>query len=263
MATPINQSIVKAFDIIAIVCASAQSRSLRELAAEAELSLASTHRILGTLKSLGAVRLTRGGSYELGSRIAALRNRDLECLQEMRARVQDALDDLSQESGGRVSLSALNEINLMLIAGESGSRDVCDVGNSYEPYFSAPGKMLLSGLPSQRLSDYIAAAPFVELTPNTLVDPARLVGEIRQIRLCGYATDNEECREGIRGVAVALRNPSRTMVGALAVEDLAGRLPQRSTLEMVGRLNEAARDLEQVLAASPKFLDVSALLAEV
>jgi IclR family acetate operon transcriptional repressor len=262
MATPLNQSIVKAFDIIAIVCASTQSRSLRELAVEADLSLASTHRILGTLKTLGAVRMTRGG-YELGARLAALRRRDLESLEAMRAQVQGELDALARTLGGRVSLSALSQMNLMVVVAEGGSRDASDVGNGYEPYFSAPGKMLLSGLPSSCLSDYIAAAPLVALTANTIVDPAKLTSEVKRIRLCGYATDNGECRDGMAGVAVALRSGARAMIGALAVDGSAERLPQRAILDIVGRLCQTARTLERMLAENPKFIDITALLGEV
>jgi IclR family acetate operon transcriptional repressor len=262
MATPTNQSIVKAFDIIAIVCASAQSRSLRELAAEAELSLASTHRILGTLKTVGAVRLTRNGGYELGAMIASLRNRDLQCQHEMRAEVQRELDDLHQDLGSKVALAALDRMTLMLTAAEGGARAGSEIGNSYEPYFSAPGKMLLAGLPSELLSEYIAEAPFAALTPGTIVAPLQLATEIKQIRCCGYATDNEEYREGMRGVAVGLRDQSRMSIGALGVSDSACKLPQRTTLEIVGRLNETARTIEQILARSAKFGDILTLYSE-
>jgi DNA-binding IclR family transcriptional regulator len=50
MTTPINQSIIKAFELLQIVCVRHPSPSLREVAAEAEMSLATTHRILSTLK---------------------------------------------------------------------------------------------------------------------------------------------------------------------------------------------------------------------
>ncbi|POR51947.1 IclR family transcriptional regulator [Bosea psychrotolerans] len=262
MATPTNQSIVKAFDIIAIVCASAQSRSLRELAAEADLSLASTHRILGTLKSVGAVRLTRNGGYELGAMIASLRKRDLQCQQDMRAEIQHEINELHRDLGSKVTLAALNRSTFMLTVAESGACGVSEIGNSYEPYFSAPGKMLLAGLSSNLLSEYIAEAPFAALTPGTIVAPAQLASEIRQIRRCGYATDNEEYREGTRGVAVGLRDRACASIGALSVSDSASRLPQRATLEIVGRLKETARAIEQTLARSAKFGDILTLYSE-
>lgn len=262
MATPTNQSIVKAFDIISLVCASVQARSLRELAAQAELSLASTHRILGTLKTVGAVRLTKNGDYELGSRIAALRDQHLRCQQDMRAAIQTELETLSRELRAQILLVALDHNSLMSVFAEAGSGDTSEIGNSYEPYFSAPGKMLLASLPSERLSDYIAAAPFCALTPATITDPAQLSLEIKRIRNCGYATDNEEGREGICGVAVALRDGTRTITAALGAVAGAEQFPQRITLEIVARLNQSAAGLERIFARAPRFGSVSALFSE-
>ncbi|HEX2062716.1 MAG TPA: cyclic nucleotide-binding domain-containing protein [Thermoanaerobaculia bacterium] len=70
------------------------------------------------------------------------------------------------------------------------------------------------------------AAPLAPVTQHTIVDPARLRRELRAIRRRGFATNEQESRRGLYGVAVPLRAGDELLGGvALSVWSRAALRP--------------------------------------
>jgi DNA-binding IclR family transcriptional regulator len=75
----------------------------------------------------------------------------------------------------------------------------------------------------------------VAFTRNTIVTPAQFKAVLQQVRVNGYAVDNEEREEGLRCIAAPIRDHSGEIIAAMSVAGPAFRLLS-SQDEVVARL---------------------------
>ena len=111
--------------------------------------------------------------------------------------------------------------------------------------------MLLAGQGEAWLEGYLEGVALAAITPRTIVDPGRLGVELRRVRRQGFALVDQELEEGLRALAVAIREPGGAVVGAVnvavhtsrwTVEAIRGRL--------LPRLRAAAAAIETDLGAA-------------
>ncbi len=252
MSTPINKSIIKALDLVEVVCSAPDGLSLREVASAARLSLATTHRLLSTLRSGGAVSVSRDGSYTLGPRLTALHEQNTQARRALQQAVQAHLNEMLHGPGVCVRLSVLDMSEVYIFAGA----DTCEnpklhaeVGACYEAYCTAPGKVLLAGLSARKLDDYVFSAGFVALTSKTIVIPSRLAEEIKRVHLSGYAVDSGEFYDRVRAIAVPVRSGDGQVIAALSVAGVA--MPLDNIACLVAELNASANALAEKIGHIP------------
>jgi DNA-binding IclR family transcriptional regulator len=123
-------------------------------------------------------------------------------------------------------------------------------GLQLEAYCSGIGKVLLAHLPAAERRAYLAAGPFVALTPNTITDPAVLASTLDEVRAQGFASDDGEIVEDLVCLAVPIRAPDGRVPAAISVSRQAGRRPTAAVEELLPLLTAAAREIE-ALAFSP------------
>lgn len=252
MSTPSNKSIIKAFNLVEVVCNAPDGLSLREAACAAQLSLSTTHRILNTLKGVGAISASPDGIYTLGPRLLALHERKVRAERAVYAVVDEHIAGLLRGPAMSVRLSVLDMAEIVIVAGvDSGvpARMRSKIGGRYEAYCTAPGKVLLSALSLRKLDDYVFGMGFVALTPNTIVLPSRLANEIKRVNAVGYAVDDGEFIEGVRCLSVPVRLPEGNVVAALSVAAEAMRLDDIPRL--VSELTASAKALAEKLCLIP------------
>ena len=85
------------------------------------------------------------------------------------------------------------------------------------------GRVLLAGMSEEQLTDYLAAVRLEPLTARTVSSVAALRGEVARARTQGWALVNQELEEGLRALAVPIRDRSGTVVAALNVSAHASR----------------------------------------
>ncbi|MEY4125236.1 MAG: Transcriptional regulator KdgR, partial [Pseudomonadota bacterium] len=56
------------------------------------------------------------------------------------------------------------------------------------------------------LMNKVLNAPLIARTPGTQTDPAQLMKMFAEIRSYGYAIDDEESEQGMRGISAPLRD---------------------------------------------------------
>ena len=252
MATPTNKSIIKALDLVDIVCSTAGGLTLREAAAAANLTIATTHRLLRTLQGAGAVSLGRGGAYTLGPRLLTLHNRGVQAQNAVQEAIDVQLRQMLTAPSICVRLSVLDGAEIFIVAGADTCADPkrhAAVGARYEAYCTAPGKVMLAALSPRKLDEYVFNAGFVALTSRTIVAPSRLAEELRNIQHCGYATDSGEFFEGVRAVSVPVRVKQDEVIAALSIAGLGMSLENVDAL--VASLQAHARALAEQICRIP------------
>ena len=220
MSTPSNKSVIKAFDLIEVVCSEFEGVSLREAAQATKLSLAATHRILSTLKSVGALSTSHDGTYTLGPRLLALHEQNAKAKRAVQEVVEAHLTEMLCSPATSVRLSVFDTTEIYIFAGVDNGVSAkmrSRIGARYEAYCTAPGKVLLAGLSPHKLDDYVFSAGFVAMTSNTIVVPSRLSDEIKRVHLNGYAVDDGEFIEGVRCISVPVRVVGGQVVAALSI----------------------------------------------
>jgi IclR family transcriptional regulator, KDG regulon repressor len=128
---------------------------------------------------------------------------------------------------------------------------VPDEGSRLVLHATSVGKALIADLNDEELIKYIGSSP-ARYTPNTITDIADLKKHLKVVKQEGIAFDDEEYCAGIRGLAVALRNGERNVVGAIGILGPTVRLTRAKTRECVPILKKCAMDISEELGYTGK-----------
>jgi DNA-binding IclR family transcriptional regulator len=126
-------------------------------------------------------------------------------------------------------------------------RVVQDVGASRPIHCTAVGKALAAWLPPHELEAIVARTVFERKTARTIRTAAAFRRELARIRRQGVAIDYEEHIEGIRCLAVPVRDHSGEVSAALCVLGPRNGMPQRRFRELREILVAAATRLSAQL----------------
>ncbi|MEV0741926.1 IclR family transcriptional regulator C-terminal domain-containing protein [Streptomyces sp. NPDC050549] len=233
-------AVIRSFD------AEHPARTLSEVARACELTRAAARRLLLTLADLGYVQsdgrlfrltprvLELGYSYLAGSTLPQI--------------VVPHLEQLVARTGESASLCVLDGDDVVHVACLPARRILAatiTVGTRHPARTTAVGRVLLAHLPA----DELAARPSTDV----------LRKELHRLRHEGYALGDEELEEGLRSVAVPVRDRDGAVVAGVSVAVPAGRhsaeavrrdvLPQ--LLAAVALIDDDLRITDRARAASP------------
>ena len=249
MATPRIQSVDRAFSLLACIARRGGSESLPTIAAQCGLSVATAHRLLATMESLGAVIHTSPGKYRIGLGVLELgRHASLDGLLAVAA--DPSLRRITQTITPTAHLGVLDSEFMVTYLAKATVRShplPTQIGSKLEAYCSGLGKVLLAALPEAHLDAYLAEGPFIALTGRTIIEPAALARELIMVREQGYALDDCELFDDLRCVAVPIRDADGQVVAALSGSAPAPRLPHQSVPAIVAELNRHAGEIGRKL----------------
>jgi IclR family transcriptional regulator, pca regulon regulatory protein len=97
------------------------------------------------------------------------------------------------------------------------------VGTRLPAFATSMGRVLLANLPDDELDQRLARVEFQHLTKRTVKDAAALKRVLAGVRKQGYALTDQELEDGLRSVAVPIRDSSGEVVAALNVSVHASR----------------------------------------
>ncbi|WP_043618952.1 IclR family transcriptional regulator domain-containing protein [Nonomuraea candida] len=119
------------------------------------------------------------------------------------------------------------------------------VGTRLPAYATSMGRVLLAELPDERLATIVPR----RLSPRTVTSAAGLRALLRQAAADGYALVDQELEEGVRSIAVPIRDRAGRTVAAVNVATHAGRAGNDVLVrDVLPALREAAARMEADLA---------------
>ncbi len=201
------------------------------------------HRQLSHLVEEGLLEVDRDGRYRLGIRLLNLASRSW-ARNEFRAVAEPHLRHLQELTGETVHLGVLRGsevIYLDKVEGRQSVRMYSQIGNASPAYCTGVGKAALSALDDLDLAGRIAALEFRAYTAHTHRNAARLLADIVEIRVRGYAFDREEHESGICCVAAPIRADDGGMLAGVSVTGPAYRVTSQK-LQQWAPLVVAAAD---------------------
>jgi IclR family transcriptional regulator, pca regulon regulatory protein len=238
-------SVLKAF--------SAQDRplSVSDVAELVGITRTAARRFILTLEYLGYLSFEAGG-YSL--RPAVLEIGDAYLLSHnLLAVAHPHLAALVQEVGETASLTVLHQDRVVYIDRVHADRVLTVniiIGTSLPAYATATGRVLLSGLAEAALEEYLESLVPESLTDNTAIDREEIRKRIMAARENGWSLADQELTEGLRSIAVPVRDADGGIVAALNVSAHATRVSVETLRDTILlRLLVAAAAVEDGLAA--------------
>jgi IclR family transcriptional regulator, acetate operon repressor len=226
------------------------TQTLSQVADRTGLTRSTTHRLLASLQAHGLVEQhTTGASYSLGShlfRLARAASRATSLIE----RAQPIMDRLRDETGETVGLHVRRGTTMRVPVLQAESRlqlrrTYTEIGEDIPIHLGAPGKLLLAYLPPQAQMS-VLEGELVPATERTITDPEALRRELGRIANQGYALSLQERNPGVTTVAVPVWDAAGSVAAALSITGPAVRLPKKRLLELVPRMQAAARELTHI-----------------
>jgi IclR family transcriptional regulator, acetate operon repressor len=260
------QSLDRAFAILRCFTPSQSELSLSELARLTGLSTSTTHRLLTSLKTNGALRQVGDRRYRLGPLVLQLTNLAIQSsgLRETALPLMRVLRDVTDETVGLHLLrSDLTRSVIEQVESRQALRRIyTEIGNpiGIPLHLGAPGKLLLAYLPERDRYE-VLARPLVRATPMTLTDPDQVAATLAEIRGRGYSVSLGERVDGIRSVAAPIREHSGRVIASLSVSGPERRMPQERLHVIAAQARDCATEVSRNLGA-PEFTLVTQSLSE-
>lgn len=205
--------------------------TLQQLANAVGSPKSSVHRALGALRRAELATQLERGRYTLSSEFIRMAYAHHEARSEPRV-VAPCLAELAEAFGEAAHYAELEGSEVIYRAKVSpvgqSVRMSSTIGGRNPAYCTGVGKALIA----RRFADDDPAGlaerfgPFERRTPNTLVDPAALLADLRLTRARGYALDDQESELGINCIAFPLFLASPAVPsGAISIAALVHRAP--------------------------------------
>jgi DNA-binding IclR family transcriptional regulator len=230
----------RALDLLGSFDTDHRRMTLTQMAARADIPMATAHRLVADLVCWGALARRPDGAYEVGHRLWTLGL--LAPVQgELREVAAPFLQDLYAATGDTVHL-AIREGDQTLyverLSGKTSVPVVSQVGGRLPLHTTGVGKVLLAHAPAD-----VARQVMGHLTRETrhsVVQPGRMARELGEIRRRGYARTVEEMSLGACSVAVPVCDVEGTVVAAVGVVTPSVR---RDLVRLVPALQVAAHGI--------------------
>lgn len=216
-----------------------RSMSLSDIAARADLPLATTHRLLGELYRWGALERLPSGDYVIGRKIWDIGHL-APAETGLRQVAEPFLHDLYGATLATVHLAVregLEVVYLDRLRGNQSVPVVSKVGGRLPLHTTGVGKVLLAHAPDE-VQDRVLGT-LTRITPYTITQPGVLRRQLRQVLDKGYATTREEMSLGACSIAVPIHRRDEVVASlGLVVATLKG-----SEQRLYGALRVAAQSI--------------------
>jgi IclR family KDG regulon transcriptional repressor len=237
-ATNGNQAVVRALDLLELVCNADHPVSLAEASARQGLSKPTAHRLLRTLVERGLIAQDpQMKGYRPGLKLFELSSAVLRGM-TLRTEALPELRELCQRTNETVHLAVLDDGEVIYIDKEETQQTIrmfSAIGKRGPAHCTGVGKVLLAHLPAEELRAMLAGKPLQRFTDTTIVTTAALQEELALVRQRGYAIDDTEHEADIRCAACPVRDHTGRVIAAISLTVPAIRM-SRARIESMAPL---------------------------
>lgn len=229
--------------------AAGEPRRLADLAAAADLSKPTAHRLLAVLVEDDWAVAHEGGYYGLGP--AARAAAAMVASSTAHATVESVLADLQQRVGQTIHLGMRSGDRIVYthkVEAPQGFAMASRVGHQQPLHCTGIGKCVLSGLDDAALAAFVERAGLPPRTEHTITTLDALRRETAEIRARGYAIDEEENEANIRCLAAPIHTADGRVMGAVSMSTVTFVVDREELLSRRDDVMETARRLTELLA---------------
>ncbi len=244
------QSLERAFGLLEEIARNREGITLAELSKRSGLHNSTTFHLLKTMMSVGYVTQARDSKrYRIGRQLFTLAAAAIDEV-ELVNFAKPILEELTSATTESSFFAVWSGTEATIIAHTHGSGvfQLADRAGVVRPAHStALGKVLLAALSAEHLARYLHGRELRAFTPRTIVEPARLLAELDEVRHSGIAFDDGEFDAELRCAAVPVRDFTSNIVGALGISGPIWRLAIHALHAKTAQLRVAADKLSAEL----------------
>lgn len=242
--------LAKGLRVIEAFTAETPRLSISEAAEISGLDRATTRRCLLTLAEHGYCAYD-GKFFTVTPRVLRLGTGCLASMPLPRI-VQPWLDQLSEQIGQSTSVAILDGAEIVYVA-RAAQRKVMSIalmpGSRLPAYCTSLGRVMLAALPETQAIELLNSHPLQARTAHTLHTIDDVLKELALVRTHGYAAVDQEVEQGLRSVAVPVKNARGVVVAALNTGLAVSSAPMASVIETyLPSLQQVSRELRGVLS---------------
>lgn len=245
------QSIDRMFQVLNTFSANNPSLTTSEIAQMTGLSRPTVRRILLTLEYLGYVKSDHA-NFSLTMKIIELSSVYLSSQASVWQMAQPVMESFIRETGESSSISILDDDTILYVARVSQKRIMSinlEVGSRLPAVSTSMGQVLLAYLPDEELKERLNNIQFKKYTENTIVNKDEMYEILMDIRKKGWGGVDQQLEEGVRSIAVPIRNLNGQVIAAINCSVHAGRVSKQQLLEeFLPKLKEMARLIEKIVS---------------
>lgn len=249
-----HRSLERGLHTIEAVVATPGGASLAETARRIGLHRSTTHHLLQALVGMGYLSQDpHSRRYHPSPRLARLAGpiSDVESLPEF---VLPLLADMARHAGEEISLVIYGDGAAATVARRHPATAEGAMPDDDAPialHATAAGKAILAWRPAPEQTALLDGLRLDRFTTNTLDSRAMLEAELRRIRAAGFAVDDEEYRDGVRGIAAPILDRTGSAVAAVCIVGPKDRITRQKIRDLRAPLGELTRQMSIRLGWRP------------
>ncbi len=240
----------RALDVLELLLATRGPLGVRDIARRLDLSPATVHRLLGSLRSHGlVVQVGDTRAYQLGwafldyasALLADVRLADVAgpVARNLRDRTQETVTVQIRVGADRVCIQEAEGLHEI--------RRRVGLGRRVPLHAGASGRAILAFLPVDEIEALLPRYEHLSLTPLTEIDGSRLRVLLDETRASGTAVSHGESVDGVSSIATPVFDAMGSVAGSIAVSGPSARWTAEEMAKHRGDLLEAGLTLSRGL----------------
>lgn len=227
------------------------SASVQEVSTYLGLNKSTAHRVLNSLVYMGyAKQNEESGRYEPSLKIVDIANKTMKHVDIVQV-VHPYLHKLMELTNETVHFVERDGIDAVYIdkveSYRNGIQLVSRIGSRIPLYCSGVGKAIAASLEDHEVEELWNKSHIKPLTPYTITDFDSFKKELADIRKKGYALDNEENENGVRCIAVSLKEYTGRVKYAFSISAPVSRMDDERIRELAGHVLAIKEQLTEEL----------------
>lgn len=215
-----NLSLERGLAVLNVLKEDSEAIGVRELARRLDQSAPAVQRILNTLADQGYVeQVSDSRRYRLGHSILVLA-RHLMGRDHLAGLVEPELQSLASQgcfNGFLGVRRGAQGIYLLTVQSKSPVVIRSSPGETFPLHSTALGKAFLTDLSRDAIIEILGPGPLERLTDRTVIDPGKVISQVKSSRTVGYTTSLDENFIGLTAVGAPLRDASGAVLAAISV----------------------------------------------
>ncbi|WP_043111835.1 IclR family transcriptional regulator domain-containing protein [Solimonas flava] len=231
--------------------------TLSEVSARTGMTRAGARRYLLTLAHLGYVE-QNGRLFRLTPKVLELGYAFMSTM-PLADTAQPYLDRLTRETGEVSAIAVLDGREVVHLAVATPAQrqllPKVTIGRRFNALYNSTGRVLIACGDDKPLEQQLSGAKLAKVTSWSIDSKAALLEELRRVRQQQYAIVDQESEEGLRSLAVPIRNKQGRPVAAINIITNVATVPREElTDKLLPALQQSARELSLALGSQTSAL---------
>jgi len=212
-------AVEKSFAILEMFASKNSGYTISDVSRYLKLPISTTSSLLYTMVHCGYLVRNDSGDFTLSTKLISESSKLLNQI-DLREIAQPELVKLTTVTGLASVLSVPDSNQVVCIdkvEGHGQIRIASFVGKRFPMHCTCTGKVILAFYSDEEIDEIVESTGLEAFTENTITSLPVLKKELFQVRVQGFALDNEEYGTGVRGLAAPIFDHKGKVVAAIAV----------------------------------------------